>query len=72
MNSYRIGLVIFGCTVVLSLLLTLFRYSTPIVHVIGICLAFIIACLAFVLVYINLVDGKTEQRLKGLVFKMLH
>ena len=69
MNSYRIGLVIFGCTVVLSLLLTLFRYSTPIVHVIGICLAFIIACLAFVLVYINLVDGKTEQKIKGIGFQ---
>ncbi|WP_407390009.1 hypothetical protein [Carnobacterium jeotgali] len=69
MNSYRIGLVIFGCTVVMSLLLTLFRYSTPIVNFIGICLAFIIACLAFVLVYINLVDGKTEQKIKGIGFQ---
>lgn len=69
MNSYRIGLVIFGCTVVLSILLSLFRYSTPVVSFISICLAFIIACLAFVLVYINLVDGKNEQKIKGIGFQ---
>lgn len=69
MNSYRIGLVIFGCTVVMSVLLSLFRYSTPLVTFISICLAFIIACLAFGLVYINLTDGKNERKIKGIGFQ---
>ena len=62
MNSYRIGLVIFGCTVVMSVLLSVFRYSTPI-------LPFVIACLAFILVYINLVDGKNEREVKKISFQ---
>lgn len=69
MNSYRIGLVIFGCTVVMSVLLSLFRYSTPLVTFISICLAFIIACLAFGLVYINLTDGKNERKIKDIGFQ---
>ena len=62
LKSYRIGLIIFGCTVVMSVLISMFRYSTPIIP-------FIIACLAFLLVYINLVDGKNEQEIKEIGFQ---
>lgn len=68
-NSYRIGLVIFGCTVVMSVLLAGLRYSTPLFTFIITCLAFVIACLAFVVVYINLVDGKNEKKVKGIGFQ---
>ncbi len=40
----------------------MFRYSTPI-------MPFIIACLAFLLVYINLVDGKNEHEIKEIGFQ---
>lgn len=63
-NSYRIGLAIFGCAVILSTLLSLFRQSIPVVSFINLCLVFVIACLAFALVYINLADGKNEQKIK--------
>ncbi|AEB29552.1 hypothetical protein CAR_c08580 [Carnobacterium sp. 17-4] len=68
-NSYRIGLMIFGCTVVMSVLLAGLRYSTPLFTFIITCLAFVIACLAFVVVYINLVDGKNEKKIKGIGFQ---
>lgn len=69
MNSYRIGLVIFGCTVVLSVLLALFRQPTLVVSFISLFLVLIVACLAFALVYINLVDGKSEQKIKRVGFQ---
>ncbi|WP_035053514.1 hypothetical protein [Carnobacterium pleistocenium] len=68
-SSYRIGLAIFGCTVVWSLLLVVFRQFTLVVSFISLCLLFIIACLAFALIYINLVGGKSEQKIKQVGFQ---